>query len=320
MDSDSRTEYHIMTYVFGPVPSRRLGMSLGVDLIPPKTCTYDCLYCQVGRTTRMIAEPQPFVPVDLVISEIKDKLSKTSPDTITLAGSGEPMLNSDIGRVIAGIKGLTRTRVAVLTNGSLFRKEEVRRRVLGADIILPTLTSVYDETFRIIHRPHPDLVLADIIEGLIKLRSEFKGQLFLEVVLLAGINHSENELEGLKSAIGQIAPGRVQLNTVVRPPADKRAISLDINKMEEIMVFFGGNTEIVAGPARKAGTSENDLLTDNLLEMIKRRPLKTADIATALGLQLGDVEDLIKGLLIKGRIRKQQHSGDVYYLSNKNIC
>ncbi|SPD72955.1 Radical SAM domain protein [uncultured Desulfobacterium sp.] len=308
-----------MTYVFGPVPSRRLGMSLGVDLIPPKTCTYDCLYCQVGRTTKMIAEPQPLVPVDQVISEIKGKLSRTSPDTITLAGSGEPTLNSDIGRVISGIKGLTRTRVAVLTNGSLFSKEDVRRRVLDADIILPTLTSVYEETFKIIHRPHPGLFVADIIDGIIRLRNEFKGQLFLEVVFLAGINHSEREIEGLKAAIGLIAPDRVQLNTVVRPPADERAISLDNKILEEIMVFFGGNTEIIAGSARKAGTGENDLLIDNLLEMIKRRPLKTADIATALGLQLEDVEDLIKGLLIKGRIRKQQHSGDVYYLSNKNI-
>jgi len=295
-------------------------MSLGVDLIPPKTCTYDCLYCQVGRTTKLMVDPQPFVPVDKVLAEIKEKLSKTNPDTITLAGSGEPTLNSEIGQVISGIKSLTGTRVALLTNGSLFKREEIRCRVLEADIIMPTLTSVYDDTFRMIHRPHPELVVADLIDGLKKLRSDFSGQLFLETVFLTGINHSKKELEGLKAAIGEISPDRIQINTVVRPPADARAISLDIKKMEEIMVYLGEKAEIVAVQAHKEGLTENDLLIDNLLEMIKRRPLKTNDIATAIGVPIKDVEELVKRLLIKGQIREQQHSGNVYYLSNKNIC
>ncbi|MCP4669527.1 MAG: radical SAM protein, partial [Deltaproteobacteria bacterium] len=141
----------VMSHVFGPVPSRRLGLSLGIDLIPAKTCTFDCLYCQVGRTTRRTLEPRPFVPVGDVAEEVEKRLQKTVPDVITLAGSGEPTLHSRIDHVIAAIKEMTKTKVAVLTNGSLFWREDVRKRVLGADVIMPTLSSAFSHTFRIIH-------------------------------------------------------------------------------------------------------------------------------------------------------------------------
>ncbi|MBW1902526.1 MAG: radical SAM protein, partial [Deltaproteobacteria bacterium] len=144
-----------MTHVFGPVPSRRLGLSLGVDLIPAKTCSFDCLYCQVGKTTKRTVDPKPFVPVRDVVEEVRKKLLKCVPDAITLAGSGEPTLHSEIDLVITSIKKITDTRVVVLTNGSIFWKEDVRNRVLEADVIMPTLTSAYDHTFRMIHRPHP---------------------------------------------------------------------------------------------------------------------------------------------------------------------
>ncbi len=308
-----------MSCVFGPVPSRRLGLSLGVDLIPPKTCSFDCLYCQVGKTTERTVVPEAFVPVRTVVEEVEKKLSKTVPDTITLAGSGEPTLHSEIDQVIASIKKITETRVAVLTNGSLFWKEDVRHRVMGADVIMPTLTSAYDPTFRMIHRPHPELDLNMIVDGLIKLRQDYKGQLLLEVVFLAGINDTEKQIEGLKGLIDRICPDKVQLNTVVRPPADSRAISLDIKKLEEIMVFLGKNAEIVAEPRVTGKILEKSSLIRGLLDMVKRRPLKPDDIANSLNLSMEEVEDLVKGLIIKGKIRKQEHSGDIYYLSNENV-
>lgn len=306
-----------MAYVFGPVPSRRLGLSLGVDLIPPKTCTFDCLYCQVGRTTSRTLEPKIFAPVHEVAAEIKKKILKNVPDAITLAGSGEPTLYSEIDQVIASIKKMTEINVALLTNGALFWKEEIRQRVLKADIIMPTLSSAFDHTFRKIHRPHPGLDLATVINGLKMLRQDYKGQIFLEVVFLAGVNDTKKEVEALKNLVQQISPEKIQLNTVVRPPADSKAISLDRKRLEEINLFFGEKSEIVAEIPIKIKTRKEEHLISSVLDMVKRRPLKQIDIVNALGLSTDETEDLIKGLLIKGYIRKQSHSGDIYFLSNE---
>lgn len=305
-----------MSYVFGPVPSRRLGLSLGIDLIPPKTCSFDCLYCQVGRTTSKTVETQSYVPVREVVEELERKLLRCTPDAITLSGSGEPTLNSQIDDVITSIKEMTEISVAVLTNGSLFWRGEIRQRVLGADIIMPTLSSAFDQTFRMIHRPHPALEFTAVIDGLKGLRQDYKGQLFLEVVFLAGINDSEREVEGLKTLIDQINPEKIHLNTVVRPPADSRAISLDSKRLEEIKTLFGERAEIVGERAVTGRGGNKGTLVESVLDMVKRRPLKPLDIANALDLSLGEAEDLVKGLLIKGFIRKKEHEGKVYYLRN----
>ena len=305
-----------MPYVFGPVPSRRLGLSLGVDLVPHKTCTYDCLYCQVGKTTHKTIETDDFIPVQDVMGELRQRLESISPDVITLAGSGEPTLHSEIEQVIDFIKGITDTKIAVLTNGSLFWKEQVRKKVLGADIILPTLSTVSEGTFRIIHRPHGKLNLSMIIEGLTSLRQDYPGSLFLEVVLLAGFNDSDQEIEELKRVIGPISPDKIQLNTVVRPPADSRAIPLDRKRLEDIKSFFGVKAEIVAHTPFGEQGLEYDSPVKTVLEMIKRRPVRDIDIAHVLNMRPEEVEGLVKGLLIKGLIRKHEHSGDVFYLPN----
>jgi len=308
-----------MPFVFGPVPSRRLGQSLGIDLIPSKTCTFDCLYCQVGRTTSKKLRPAPFVDVRAVTDEIREKLRKCDTDAITLSGSGEPTLNSQIGQVIAAVKKMTEKRVVLLTNGSLFWEKETRSRALQADIVMPTLTSAFENTFRKIHRPHPKLHLDMIVNGLKALRREYKGRLFLEIVLLAGINESDEELEALRLQTDRISPDRIQLNTVVRPPADSRAMPLDRRRLEDIRVFFGDKAEIVTGDPVTPKGKNRDSKAASLLEMIRRRPLKPVDISNTLALSPDEVEDLLKGLVIKGYIRKQDHSGDIYYVSTQQI-
>ena len=304
-----------MTHVFGPVSSRRLGLSLGVDLIPAKTCSYDCLYCQAGRTTDCFMEPKPLIPVQGVIQELKQKLELVTPDIITFSGSGEPTLHSEIDRVIAFIKTVTDIPIALLTNGSLLWKKEVRERILGAHIIMPTLSTASEETFRMIHRPCPGLNLARIIEGLRRFREIYEGRLFLEVILLAGINDSDKELEGLKKVIEQISPDRVQLNTVVRPPADGRALSLDRTRLEEIKNFMGPKTEIIAEVSPKGKTGRHDTFLTALAEMAKRRPLRVLDAAHVLDVPLEEAERLIKGLMMKGGLRRQEHAGEVFYVS-----
>ena len=303
-----------MTCVFGPVPSRRLGLSLGVDLIPAKTCTYDCLYCQVGRTTQKTVQANEFVPIQEVIDELKKRLEVFTPDAVTLSGSGEPTLYSKIDQVIAAIKRITETKIAILTNGSLFGQEVVRRRVAGADIIMPTLTTAFEETFRTIHRPHPELRLKSIIEGLKRLRQMYNGQVFLEVFLLAQINDSEKELEGLKEVIDVISPDKIQLNTVVRPPPDQSAISLDMERLKEIREFFGEKAEIIAEAPLRRRWGQHDIVVESILEMAKRRPLRALDIATLFNMPLEEVEGVIKGLEIKGTLRQQEHLGEVYYM------
>jgi wyosine [tRNA(Phe)-imidazoG37] synthetase (radical SAM superfamily) len=302
-----------MAHVFGPVPSRRLGLSLGVDLIPPKTCTFDCLYCQVGRTTLKRIEPEAFVPIKEVIRALKEKLKNVTADYVTFSGSGEPTLHSEIDQAIRFVKETTNMKVALLTNGSLFWREEVREKVLRADLIMPTLSTAFEETFRAIHRPHRDLRLSNIIEGLKRLHQVYKGQLFLEVVLLAGINETEREIQALKRVIDQIAPDRIQLNTVVRPPADSRALLLDRKRLEDIKNFLGAKAEIIAEVPPQRKVTPDDSLSVAILEIAKRRPVRASDISNVLNRSLREVEGQIKDLVMKGQLRYEVYRGEIYY-------
>jgi wyosine [tRNA(Phe)-imidazoG37] synthetase (radical SAM superfamily) len=267
----------------------------------------------VGRTTRQNLEIESFFPVTEVLEELGNKLEICSPDAVTFSGSGEPTLSSDIDRVISFVKERTDTKTVILTNGSLLWREDVRHRISGADIIMPTVTTVYDETFNLIHEPHADLDLNTIVEGLMSLRQTYKGDLFLEVVLLAGFNDSEKELEGLKRMIDQVSPDKIQLNTVIRPPSDPRAISLDIKRLEEIKSLFGEKAEIIAQTPLKHTNGENDIVYTTILEMAKRRPVRARDVANVCNIPLKEADSLIKGLALKGTLRQQEHEGEVYY-------
>jgi wyosine [tRNA(Phe)-imidazoG37] synthetase (radical SAM superfamily) len=304
-----------MAYIFGPVPSRRLGKSLGIDLIPAKTCTYDCLYCQVGKTTRKTLHTEAFAPLQEIFKELQEKLRHLSPDTITLSGSGEPTLHQGIGELISFIRGHTEIPTAIITNGSLLYRQEIRRRILHAHMIMPTLSSAFEETFQAIHRPHGHLRLSRVIEGLIALRSEYKGLLLLEVPFLAGFNDSDEEVDALKKTISEIAPDKIHLNTVVRPPSEPNALPLDRKRLEEIMIVLGGPAEIIAETPLEAGDAYHGEGVSVILEMAKRRPVRITDIAHGLGMDLKDVEGLIKGLRAKNLLRIVQHEDDVYYFT-----
>jgi len=302
-----------MKYLFGPVPSRRLGLSLGVDLIPPKTCSYDCLYCQIGKTTCKAIEPAAYVPAEAVLAELNETLAKVKPDYVTFSGSGEPTLHVGLGRLIAYVKERTGAKVAVLTNGSLLYRPEVRERLLKADVVMPTLSTVREETFRAIHQPHEDLNVAGLVEGLKSLRKSFRGQLFIEVMLLAGFNDRDEEIERLGQVILEIAPDRVQLNTVVRPPADAKAIPLDRKKLEYIKRVFGESAEIIAASPIRGNQHFRGTLSAAVLEMARRRPVTVEDVAGALDAPLFEVDKTVKALVHKGELREQTHLGKDYY-------
>jgi wyosine [tRNA(Phe)-imidazoG37] synthetase (radical SAM superfamily) len=304
-----------MPHIFGPVPSRRLGLSLGVDMIPPKTCTYDCLYCEVGKTTCHTIDDGPFIPAVEIANELEIALNKSRPDTITLAGSGEPTLNSEIDKVISFIKERTDIQIAILTNASLFWKEEVLKRVLAADIILPTFSTAFEGTYKAIHRPCQDLNLSMLIRGLKDLRKIYKGLIFLEVILLSGINDTEPETEALRKVVAEISPDRIQLNTIIRPPSDLKAMPVDLARMEQIKAFLGDKAEIIAYMPSDRKSIEHVQESESVIEMARRRPVRLIDISVALNMTSEKTARLIKGMLLKGDIFEKEHGGEKFYIS-----
>jgi wyosine [tRNA(Phe)-imidazoG37] synthetase (radical SAM superfamily) len=302
-----------MAHLFGPVPSRRLGRSLGVDLIPPKTCPYNCIYCEVGPTTCRSLERFSY-QTEAIIEELAGYLKAQGlrPDVITLAGSGEPTLNLGLGRIIREIKAMSPIPVAVLTNGALLYLPEVRLELAAADVVLPSLDAAREETYRAINRPLPELSFESLIEGLTAFRREYRGRIWLEVMLLKGLNDTEAELTLLRRALEKIAPDKIQLNTAVRPVVDDAARPLDQAEMEAAAVLLGGPVEVIASFSRAdiAGSPRQD---DDLVEMLSRRPMTAPDLAQALGLPLTQVVARLKRLQDSGRISHDRYHDEEFY-------
>jgi wyosine [tRNA(Phe)-imidazoG37] synthetase (radical SAM superfamily) len=304
-----------MSHLFGPVPSRRLGLSLGVDLVPPKTCTFDCLYCEVGRTTDLTQERRPYRVAE-IIQELQDYLENLPGplDYVTMAGSGEPTLNLGLRKIIAAVKNLTTTPVALLTNGSLFHLPEVRDAVAEADVILPSLDAGREETFQRINRPHPALSLDLVVAGLKSLRREFAGQIWLEILVLKGINDHKEELTAIKGLLREISPDKVQLNTAVRPVAHKSAQALTQEEMEAVADFLGAGAEVVAA-VRRVSPERLEVKDRDLIDMLARRPMTAADLAQALGFPLAQVRQRLGRLSKSGLVRRDVHQDQDFYRS-----
>lgn len=304
-----------MAHLFGPVPSRRLGLSLGVDLVPRKTCPYDCLYCEVGPTTHQTLERR-WYHVDAIIRELGAYLEAPwpVPDFITLAGSGEPTLNLGLGRIIGAIKGFSAMPVAVLTNGALLAVPEVRRELAAADLVLPSLDAAREETFKMINRPLPGLSLGLVLSGLQAFRRDYAGQIWLEVMLLKGINDGEADLAALRQAIGRIAPDKVQLNTAVRPVVEDAARPLTLPEMAAAAAFLGAGVEVIAACDRSAA-GPGRISDAVFLEMLGRRPMTAPDLAQALGLPLAQVLRRLKQLCESGLISRDLYQDQGFYRS-----
>jgi wyosine [tRNA(Phe)-imidazoG37] synthetase (radical SAM superfamily) len=302
-------------YIFGPVPSRRLGRSLGVDLVPYKTCTFDCIYCDLGRTTNKTTSRQAYVSPEEIQGELELCLSvlDKKPDYITLSGSGEPTLNTDIGEIIRRIKEITSTPIAVLTNSSLLPLDEVRRDLSEADVVLPSLDAINPALFEYINRPHASLKIEGIISGLIQFRKQYRGQLWLEILFCRGVNDGKEEIEKLKEVIDRIEPDRIQLNTSVRPPAEEFAYPLTTTQLEEIRGKWGDEAEIISKFTAPLGEEFNSVEDTEILNLIKRRPCTTEDISKALGLRIDEVVKHLHHLTKTGTIRYRMYEHHCYY-------
>jgi wyosine [tRNA(Phe)-imidazoG37] synthetase (radical SAM superfamily) len=302
-------------YIFGPVPSRRLGRSLGIDLVPYKTCTFDCIYCDLGKTTHKTISRESYAKPEEIRRELELTLPNLSkkPDYITISGSGEPTLNQNIGDIIHNIKDLTSIPLAVLTNGSLFSLEEVREALVGADVVIPSLDALNEVTFQCLNRPHPSLRMDEIISGFIQFRKQYGGQVWLEIVFCRGINDDQEEIERLKEAIERIQPNRVQLNTPVRPPAEEFAYPLGITQLEEIRKKLGDKAEIISEFTAPLGEEFDSVKDTEILNLIKRRPCTTEDISKALGLRIDEVVKHLDHLRKAGTVRYRMYENRCYY-------
>jgi len=307
-------------HIFGPVPSRRLGFSLGLDIVPYKTCSFDCVYCQLGRTTNKTLRRREHVPEQLVTSELKDYLAEEHDriDYITFSGSGEPTLNSKIGKMIGEIRQMTDIPIAVLTNGSLLFKKEVRDELRNADLVLPSLDAVTQDTFKRVNRPHDGLKIENIIDGLKKFRKEFGNEIWLEVMLVKGINDGRGEIERMASAISEINPDKIHLNTVVRPPCESFAMPVDAGEMREICRMLGKKAEVIAPRAKKSMRAYEKGLENKILTLLKRRPCTIEDISNFLGIHRNEALKHLEVLEEDGQVAKRTHKNQTYFVVSKD--
>jgi wyosine [tRNA(Phe)-imidazoG37] synthetase (radical SAM superfamily) len=275
-----------MNYVFGPVPSRRLGQSLGIDTIPLKTCNWNCVYCQLGRSVPLTNERREYFPCADILSEVEQALSTSLPgaiDWVTFVGSGEPTLNSGIGRLIRQVRALTRLPVAVITNGALLYRPEVRGDLASADAVLPTVDAGNPRLYRKINRPHPEITFERLVDGLSIFSRTYRGQLWVEVMLVRGLNDTEEALREIAVVLKTIRPEQVHINLPVRPPAEARVQPSDEAGVQRAQAILGDIAQVVRPPMPGEQVTTGDDLATTALGIITRHPMQEKELFALLG-------------------------------------
>lgn len=303
-------------HIFGPVPSRRLGVSLGVDLVPHKTCTLNCVYCECGPTDNLTVQRDEYIPFEHIKAELHSFLSRNPTlDFITFSGSGEPTLYSRIDKVIDFIRSTyPQYKVALLTNGTLFSQFEVSAEVFGLDLIKVSIDAVSEKIFNRINRPHKELKLSDILDGLISLRKKFSNQFWVEVFLVPGLNTSDVELKKLKQVIREIHPDKIQINTLDRPGTESWVKPVLQKELTDIADYLYHADIIKKNGLRLDGRTDIDNLYERLLATLQRRPCTVEDIAQLLGIQMKEVHQYLYHLLENGEITKTEMPRGIFYM------
>lgn len=306
-----------MKYLFGPVNSRRLGISLGVDLVPYKTCSLNCVYCECGETTTATAARAEYVPTGDVIDEL-DRYLAAAPgiDVVTFSGSGEPTLHSGIGRIIGHLKERhPRYKIAVLTNGTLLSDPVVRRDIAGADIVIPSLDAASPGVFERVCRPAGGITPEKVIEGLIAFRREFGGKIYLEIFIVPGVNDGKDELSKLRDACMKIRPDGVQINSLDRPAAVDWVEPAGEELLRSIKEFFRPlEAEIIGRPATRTGAGRNAVnLMKSVISILRRRPSTIDDLLAALGPDRAALERALNEMIASGMVTLEKlDRGDFY--------
>lgn len=313
---DDAASMQAYQHLFGPVPSRRLGLSLGIDLCPLKTCTINCIFCQLGATRAVTLDRKEYVPTAAILAEIGDWLGRAEPaDYLTLAGSGEPTLHTRFGDVLRYIRAHSPHRTALLSNGTLFHLPEVRADAVLADVVKLSLSAWDEASFQQINRPHPDLKFDIIMQGYDAFREQFDGELWLEVFLMRGLNDSIRALEAIAGLAQRFRPNRIHLNTAVRPPAEQTVQSLTQNELAALARMFDPVAEVIA--EFKTGARGKDsparVNASAVLALVARHPATAGEIAAACGAAAADVDALLCVLLAQKHIVADVRNDHTYF-------
>lgn len=312
-----------MKYVFGPVPSRRLKQSLGIDPVPHKTCNWNCVYCQLGRTIPLTNKREQFFPPQEIITEVKNSLGKHQPgeiDWITFVGSGETMLYSGLDILINGIKKFSELPIAVITNGSLLYLPEVRKELLGADAVLPSLDAGNPTLYKKINRPHPEVTFTRLVEGLKQFRKEFTGKLWVEVMLVKGLNDSEGALGEIAALLSEINPDEVYILQPTRPPVETWVEPTDKEGLGRARKILGQTARVIDPYKGYFDLGEEKELLETIVEIITRHPMKEDEIIAALeGYPLVDVKAALQLLEESGKIQVVVRFGIRYWSKSSSF-
>jgi wyosine [tRNA(Phe)-imidazoG37] synthetase (radical SAM superfamily) len=300
-------------YLFGPVPSRRLGRSLGVDLIPFKTCTMDCIYCQLGETPCAVSQRGDYVPMQDVLAEL-DRWNKADgqADHITLAGSGEPTLHSHFGDVFRWVKDNSDIQSVLLTNGTLLHFPEVRQEAALADKVKVTLSAWDEASFREIHRPAEGVTFDLLVSGERAFREGYSGELSVEVFIVDGINSHPSQVRKISEAVSAIHPDRVDINTVIRPPAVEGVAAVPEDHLKELAQLFGEKASVT--PAfRKQGFASMDVSEEAVLGLISRHPATCGQLAEEYNLPEDLMLKTLAEMMKSGLLLSEKREGETYY-------
>ena len=305
-----------MKHVFGPVASRRLGRSLGIDVVPYKVCTFDCVHCQLGRTTCQTIEPRAWFPVEEILADVRSALD-TGPEYVTIGGSGEPTLYADLGTLIAELRRLTATPVAVLTNGSLLWRSDVREALQGANVVIPSLDAADEAAFLVVNRPHEALSAEQVWQGLVEFRRSYRGAYWLEVFLIDGPSSAEPRLSRLVERASQLGADRVQLNTATRPPAESWVMPVPPKRLWQIARAFTPPAEVIATHHRHTAPRSGQVTPTAVLAVLQRRPGNLADIAAGLAAHRHEVIKILDELMADCRVHVETVGEEACFVLNR---
>ncbi len=302
-------------HIYGPVPSRRLGVSLGIDPIPLKVCSFDCVYCEVAKTTLLTIERKEYIKAGEILSELKNFLKeyKGTLDYITFSGSGEPTLNSRIGYMIREIKKFATVPVAVLTNASLLWQHELQEELSAADLVKCTLDAARDKYFKRINQPSPLLSIDKIVQGITEFSKKYKGTLLIEVMLVRGVNDDEENYRDLHNVLKDIHTTEIQINTVVRPAAFGFAKPLSKEELELAQKIIGNNCKIISEFSRETNKAYRKDLEEAIVGSIRIRPQTINDLSSGLGVHRDEILKYMELLTKEGKVIETLLQGQKFY-------